>query len=782
MAYSFYGGKEGISFLIKKSYQSIQEMYDCFSQGMSYNEVGFGEFVIISTRNKADFENGSVYRRGFDSGQAKADCPDKQTDIKAKIVEDIDNPNIKTTNPYPNARKYWKDRYHLITDPGTGNIIVDPNRINERVTIEFLSTDYEDDVYNYLNNPGGGAKYIGNISGPEGAAAAIELITWKDTEVSIDFDRVFNSGQAEEGEQGEIELSRSNGKNVDVAKAGYCTIRDGNGQVIHSYMSFDLPVDVFEVQAESANPYGPIIIESSIRPVSGTPDVYYKVNGSTGSVTYLYENGEWIEREPWTATYNPETHQWDYTGLIREKEESEGHPYYHSYDLKIPTGIHGQDINNIGIRVNGSRMPMHDVDTSNHNYELYYEKTNYNAAEPVTEREYTGAIFKTIDGIERNDKTGNYDDRENSHEYAAGQIIDPHVQGILLLCSKGGISAAAAPSIYNQLTVESIGGQFQDGEVIWTVIKDDPVPFNKMIIYYTDGSHTQIDARLLEALEVDDDGRMYAKYSDLNHRNYLTTNKQILGIDANNNIDLTKLKVKYNTYKYKINDKEEDGKHIGDLVLDIDDTFKYYNGSTIPISTTMPIAGITPDVYPTTDSEGREIQYLTDLSSNDIIDMQIVNCELYVLYSDPERREHLKNPKRLDYHGKSYLWEDLGHLMEGDYVFGNFESLGQLVSRYPYGLGRTDTGEIIPTEEAYIGWLVTVDESQEGALVHNYYAYNYAVKDPQTGKGEWYRVEQIKGTKPENIFLIAQQANGTIAPVGGDSKLFDGGIWFVVTP
>lgn len=771
MAYSFYGGKEGISFLIKETYTSIQNMLDCFSQGMLYNTVGYGEFVIINAPNKADFENGAVYRRGFDYGEIGVLRPDKQA-IEAKIVYDKDDPTLHTTAPYADARKYWDDRYHLITV--SGQVVVDTTV--PRTTVEFLKDNFYTDVYNYLKNPGAGAKYIGNLAGPEGAAAALELITWKNASVEIDFERAFNSGEADVGEQGKTTLSRSDGKTTDVASAGYCTIRDEYGNVVHSYVSFDLPKDAFEIQAESANPYGPTIVEisGSVLPISGAPDVYYQINGSVAPVSYLYENGEWIKREPWTATYNPETHQWEYTGLIREKQESEDHPYYHSYDIKIPKGIHGQDIDNLGIQINSiARVAGHDVDTSNHNYEMFYTKTNYDEAIPKTSIIYTGSKFKTIDSIETNEDTATYPVRVNHLKYVEGQRL--RVEGqpdILLLCSKGGWTADAAPQEFNQLNINSVGCQFQDEEVIWTVIKKESVPFNIMRVYYTDGTHQDVDTRLLDAIEADDDGRVYAKYTDLDHRSYVTTNKQILGIDDNNNLDLAKLKVKYNTYKRDI--------QTGEIIKD--DTFKYYNGSTIPISTTTPIAGITPDVYPTTDSEGREIQYLTDASLNDITDMFITGECLFVLYSDPERRKHLTNPYPHEYNGIMYDYENLGHIMEGSYVFGQFDNIDNLKTLYPYGLGKTPQGVIIPEEEKYIGWLVSIKDVSSGIGTMYHYDYYHANKPEYINRPQdlWREVDTFTSTKPNEVVLISQ-ANGSFLPIATD-KLDSGGIWFVVTP
>ena len=63
---SFYGGKRGASFVIVKSFKTIEEMINNFSKGGAYTTVKYDEYVIIDTVNKNDPDNGKVYRRGYD--------------------------------------------------------------------------------------------------------------------------------------------------------------------------------------------------------------------------------------------------------------------------------------------------------------------------------------------------------------------------------------------------------------------------------------------------------------------------------------------------------------------------------------------------------------------------------------------------------------------------------------------------------------------------------------------------------------------------------------------
>ena len=67
---SFYGGKRGASFVIVKSFKTIEEMINNFSKGGAYTTVKYDEYVIIDTVNKNNPDNGKVYRRGYDYNNA----------------------------------------------------------------------------------------------------------------------------------------------------------------------------------------------------------------------------------------------------------------------------------------------------------------------------------------------------------------------------------------------------------------------------------------------------------------------------------------------------------------------------------------------------------------------------------------------------------------------------------------------------------------------------------------------------------------------------------------
>lgn len=72
---SFYGGRQGVSFKIAKTYETIKEMLedlganDKFTydeNGKNLNEVSYGEYILISTVDINNEDNGKLYRRDFD--------------------------------------------------------------------------------------------------------------------------------------------------------------------------------------------------------------------------------------------------------------------------------------------------------------------------------------------------------------------------------------------------------------------------------------------------------------------------------------------------------------------------------------------------------------------------------------------------------------------------------------------------------------------------------------------------------------------------------------------
>lgn len=297
MSYSFYGGKEGRSIVIKAHFDNIADMCRAFSLGGGYSDVGYHEYVIIDTiigsfneqnewvggNRKNDPQNGIIYRRGLNY-QAKGS---------------------------------------VFREDGSFNVDVP----------QFIKYENENDFRAafaiYAQDPGAGAEYIGQIVGPQGAATELEVIPWHNGEDNKDFKKYFESKNSSFGEKGQIILSsdqmtpgcekppaeigtvyeekvvvsddaenfnpESQIRQSDTAvyndsiQYGYVNLLDENGNITGCYIAFDIPYTVFDFSATNISPYG------------------------------LPQN------------------------LIVEDENSKSHPFYQKYDIKVPHGIHGKD-------------------------------------------------------------------------------------------------------------------------------------------------------------------------------------------------------------------------------------------------------------------------------------------------------------------------------------------------------------------------------------------------------------------------------------------------------
>lgn len=62
---TFYGGKPGISFVLKGYFESIDDMVQSFKRGADFRDVWYGEYCLISTPNLNDKDNGKLYERGL---------------------------------------------------------------------------------------------------------------------------------------------------------------------------------------------------------------------------------------------------------------------------------------------------------------------------------------------------------------------------------------------------------------------------------------------------------------------------------------------------------------------------------------------------------------------------------------------------------------------------------------------------------------------------------------------------------------------------------------------
>ena len=817
MSFSYYGGKGPQTYHIVYHFDSVYDMVQAFNKGGSFTDVLYGQYVIIDTIvNKDQYnnpQNGLLYRRGLNY-QQQFNNNNTNSDNTVS-TEDTDSSGNK---------KYY-------TFDGTNYILQEQ--------------DFRSAFSAFVTAPGGGAEYVGQIVGPKGDCPEVELLKWEDFQTY--------RKQHQEARQYTFDVTQTPGATfnddgsikqiTDDIKYGYCTIKDQHGNVKGVYLAFDFPYTVFKFTAQSVSPYG--------------GDGYEATNNGKGN--------------------------WSYSGLVSQKDQSIDHPFFKSYDIKVPIGIHGQNIKNMGINLAGGQVPTRDgngdiiqTDAAS-NYRIYYTQTNFdNVKQGQDERYYIG-WQRTIDRITDDGQIGQNAPTletlksklpviKRSSKYSSGDKVRiDNLSGdkILIATCDGTTSSDEL-----QTKDAAIGTEFQDGTVIWRVVELQRDPLSVATIHYTHGNDDKIYFKLLSDIQYDDNGKLYAKYTNIEHRSYVGTIKDIIGVGFDNSDErIQRLFIKYNTYSY-------DGS--GNIV--IDNTFQYDNDGNIA-------------KFPTTDDEGRQVEYIDqqikfvtelktdedtqdvyvvynngqttklgnlkavkkvywnndfnlviqynttvdgapeedvltdfdmkyidklyindedDLSKekkwnadfivgkdaaaadgykhqikevstniNEIKDIKLYGDNLVVLWSDPTKRNNLAQGTYYQStwdDGKVYRWENLGPILAGTHIYGDYASLDQLKADCPYGLDRDKDGNVVDSKANRAGWVVSIKDGN----AYHLYAYDY-IKGTANA---WYQIQDLSSltVDPKTVIIVEQAGTQNVdLPVNNNSSLSVGGYWFVVS-
>lgn len=465
--YSFYGGKQGRTYKITGHFDSIYDMVQAFQNGGSYTDVNYDEYVIIDTilrkNEKNNAENGILYRRGYDFSQefnpeeVSLDdnhtlAPNQLTEVEVTLyaneydVEyeygELNSGSISVQQKVP---KYYNFSYRILSDNSVEFIINDD---------DFKTEVWNDDWESFVTHPGGGAIYVGQIVGPEGDSPAIEVISWDDWREYV----TEGEGTAEQIRGGfEVnpnpgyDWSRRNSDGYDAngfhdeIRYGYCTLRDDQGNVTGAYLAFDFPYTVFNFEAASVSPYG-------------GPGANYQ------------------------AIYNTASQQWSYTGLVHENADSLEHPFYKHYNISIPKGIHGRDIDNLSI----------DTYTEDGGDYLTYQYKDYNAeGNPLPSPKIQLSPYKVISNISAIRRTDGYNyPYQLSIQYTHGDptIVDYNIIERIWLQEEDS-GALGAGHVYIRL---SNGNLIDTGilKKITHVAKD--LDEDKYYTYYNDNTKTEL--------------------------------------------------------------------------------------------------------------------------------------------------------------------------------------------------------------------------------------------------------------------------------------------------
>lgn len=208
---SFYGGKQGVSFIIKETFNSVKEMTDAFALGANYTDVWYGEYCLIDTINKNHADNGKIFRRGLDY---------MQTDMHgAEYVGQIVGPSSGT--PF-----FQLNTINEVKEKASESLGEYDER---RVPVEY-TVDEDGNVIEYK---------IENYSAPEDLAIL-----------------PFNI-QNESIVPGKYEDQDGNPVYNDEIKWTWCNIRkvDTNDTNSWFYVGFKIPYHVTEYTVKAIDPY-----------------------------------------------------------------------------------------------------------------------------------------------------------------------------------------------------------------------------------------------------------------------------------------------------------------------------------------------------------------------------------------------------------------------------------------------------------------------------------------------------------------------------------------------
>lgn len=712
---SFYGGKEGRTYHIVQRYDSVHDMVNAFSGGGAYTGANYGQYVIIDTvlnqGRSASKENGLLYRRGFDYNDPQHEKPVK--------------------------------------------------------TAEMSDDEFQQAWSDWVQNPGAGAIYVGQIVGPEGRTPNLTIQSWIDFIEQIQDDGNF-------GDKSQIDMIPTvTGKVRDSIKVGYVNIVDNHGDITGGYIAFDIPELVVEAEIVDHDAYS--------------------------------------------------------TAGVVEDGSSQNHPFWYKWNFTVPDGKHGQDFESIEIETGqqtGEEEDGFGNPIVNEDQYFTYSTRNYdeNAAGAITE--HLGRWpYRVINNI-----TLDYSgfrpviEWENNKPVRLGQLYrtEDYLEECYWICIQEGniivdpqIAIDEIPDITNLDQIGAIIDNLQYTK--WRAVRiPSTAPAHSLYVDYTAGQNDQFEKRLrnLDYLSVDKDGNLYAFYSDLEGSYYLTNigglksgttdtergiivdNDSIDFIFTNGSVLSYPLKQILSIDFYVGNPQHDENNEWrydsqGQLIFDDyteDSNLRIrYKDGTILLFEIKRIDSINFKNTRLDQTQNFEVQY-KGYSNPEIVNESPINTvtaigrkgdNILVLYSDPNVRHNIDESHKIiipswtdPNTGIEYSnleWYNFGQLgaqyhIQGQYTYADIQEGGDLENGF--------SGDLIDRA----GWLITITDSQNNKHIYAY-DYNggtYTIGQPEdTFESSWYEVMNLQASNinPELSIMIRDTE-----PTG---VLLDNMLWLV---
>lgn len=224
---SFYGGRQGNSFVLVKSYPDVPSMVADFKKGNNFSQVKYDEYVIINAYNKNNGDNGKIFRRGYDYNNNsnrklsyyKPYKIENGEEVEVSLEDDLSQSQIKEA---------LNGAYYKFSSPDNGGGI-----------------------------DAGGAIYIATIVGPQGKSPILQLGSYgsipegsgtgfSDGEMSVTNESLVPGIQR--NENGEIK------KNNVIKWRTYSTTDEQRDQGV-AKIGLQIPYPVIEPGELNTNPY-----------------------------------------------------------------------------------------------------------------------------------------------------------------------------------------------------------------------------------------------------------------------------------------------------------------------------------------------------------------------------------------------------------------------------------------------------------------------------------------------------------------------------------------------
>ena len=661
--------------------------------------------------------------------------------------------------------KYTHYSYILVDNAGSTNAAITPLRDKDNAPLTIFAR-----VWNaFVLSPGGGAVYVGQIVGPEGDSPEVEMIDW------TSFEDEYVHGDNVDAAKGELRATRQAGfiedeGYYDDIQYGYCNLRDAQGNIVGVKLGFDFPYTVFNYTVESVSAYGPDVIEVQTLPSSkpANPKNYYKVgddyylwdetrkiiDNTVYPVTYIDDPG-FVKTEIWAAEPDG-SGGFNYTNMMREYADSQGHNFYKDYQMFIPRGIHGVDFENCDV-----------TDQFELRYRLRDYSSDQNNEEAGTVGDYISlGRLKVVKQITPDISV--VDQHERSYLVVTYYtLVDPtNPQGANVT------ESIAIPTI-SHIRLESDGNVYA---------------------YYTSGTtdlprQTVGRLQVVEDIYFNSDQHFVLQYNTETEISGVRDTK-VLPIQVANVIDtyignetrLDEVKYWYNKY-----DVIPEGETSTDIVISdapINSIVAIRNvGDTLVILYSDPVyrQGLTTGNYQILEPTEEELRIKQDSQGQ------------WIHWTYQEDDTGIQRST-----GGQFKWTTMGSIFTSNHLFGNFIDEATLKATKPYGFGYDAQGHPVATESHAIGWVTSVgDTSQSTTLTIYGYDYNsqnaHFIFDGQgnitspaanVAKDNWYAISSFEttGIDPSQA-VIKDYANAAGTAPYDSSKaanLQNKGFWFKI--